>query len=129
MARKDNYEQLRKKWYAKLKCSGFEDAETMIGELKRYSSTLIANKNKVLFQNGGWKAKEEYYRLASQFLNDHTFKAKLDQVIWEYHTNGISFKNIAMLLNKTRTKQTNRTSIWAIVRQLRAEMFNKYGVR
>ena len=124
-----SYEEQRDKWYAKLKREGFEDIE-VIGDpherLKLWSSTLIANRTKVFTQHGGWEAKAEYYRLAAHFLNDYKFKKRVEAVIWDYHANGISIRDIAKTLNKVRSKKLNYWDIWAILKRLRAEMYKMY---
>lgn len=121
-----DFASLQKEWYGKLKNSGFEDIETTDGRLKEYSSTLLANPHKVLTQNGGWQAKEEYYRMAGHFLLEHKFETKLKKVMWEYHSNGISVEDIAKTLNKTGVVKTNRTSVWQIIKDLRTIMFGRY---
>lgn len=123
---KTPFQKLQEHWYKKLKESGFEDIESSDGRLKEYSSTLKGNPNKVFTQNGGWEAKEEYYRMASHFLLEHKFKTNLEQVIWEYHTNGIGVRDIATILDKTGIIKTNRTTVSQLIKKLRQIMFGMY---
>lgn len=129
MARKSkhlSYEELRDKWYKKLKKQGFEDIEDINGQLKMYSSTLLGNRKKVLVQHGGWQAKAEYYNLAGQFLNEYKFNTKLDKIIWEYHANGLGVREIAQILRKVRVLKTSHTTIWNIIKRLKIIMYSMY---
>lgn len=119
-----SFKQLQKLWYAKLKKDGFEDAETADGQLKDWSSRVMRkNEHENLLDS--WPSKIAYYDMCTTFLNEHTFKSNLDKVIWEYHTNGISYRNITKLLRKVRVV-TNRTSVGIIVNQLEEIMKKKY---
>lgn len=125
---KTNFKKLRQEWYAKLKAEGFNDIETLAGDLKEFSTSGSRNIKKVLTQSGGWQFKQEYYRLASKFLNEYKFNTKLDSIIWEYHTNGISVRNIAKALIEINVK-TNRTDVWKVVKRLKIKMFDMYLVK
>jgi len=119
-----SYSQLRKIWYGKLKKEGFDDIETTQGYLKDYSSRVMRkNDHENLLDS--WPSKIAYYDMCTTFLNEHKFEAKLDQVIWEYHTNGISNRNIAKLLKKVKI-YTNYESIRLIVKRLQTIMKQRY---
>ncbi len=65
--------------------------------------------------------------MAGQFLNNYNFRSKLEKVIWEYHCNGISYRNIAKLLRKVKTSMTpNKDNINAIINKLEIEMKKLY---
>jgi hypothetical protein len=119
----ESYASVRKKWYAKLKKTGFKDIEKNDYTLKEYSS--IFAKDKAV---RSWDAKTAYYYMATQFLNTYKFSSELDRIIWEYHTNAISIRNITKILNKTKVLRTNRDAIWQILRQLVIEMKKLYLV-
>jgi hypothetical protein len=122
--KKLNYEKLKEKWYAKLKKEGFEDIESDENNLKVYASTLF-NKHKSAIQNGGWQAKASYYSMAERFLNEYVFDTNLDKVIWEYHTNAISVRNIVHLLKKVKVAMKKDT-VWNTVKRLEIEMKKAY---
>lgn len=87
------YEDLRDKWYARIKTKGFNDIEqTKDGQL-----SYGLGKNFRLKQNS---LTEEYYYLARQFLNDYQFEDEIQKVIWEYHSEGLSTRDIAETLRK-----------------------------
>ncbi len=126
MSSQASYKKERAKWYAKLKKSGFEDIEANEHSLKSWSSKFVrADKTSIT----SWQAKQEYYYQATHFLNSHKFETNLEKAIWEYHANGISVREIASLLNKTKVIKTNRQTIWLVVKKLRSLMKTKRKVR
>lgn len=125
MAKKSDYEKERDKWYAKLKKAGFEDAERNENDLKQGSSRLfIRHKYAAVL----WESKQEYYRLAEFFLNEHKFESELERAVWEYHTNGISASDISETLRKAKVTKLKTTSIKTILKRLSEAMKRKYLV-
>jgi hypothetical protein len=116
--------KLQKLWYAKLKKSGFNDIEQDEDNLKVWSADKFGPK-KALVQNGGWEAKEEYYRLSGWFLNEYQFATKLERLIWEEHDKGISIVDITKMLKKRRVK-TNRDKVWKTIKRLEDTMKSMY---
>lgn len=119
-----SYESLKKTWYAKLKKSGFEDLEKdeynfKAGTHGSYFRTKETVRN--------YYAKSEYYSIAGQFLHNYEFESNLEKVIWEYHANGISIRNIVMLLKKVRIKR-NKDDIHKVLKKLVTEMKKRYLV-
>lgn len=130
------YDDLRKIWYAKLKNTKFveapknkifeldqteetkfNDIEQSDGNLKIWSSrfrTPAAVRN--------WKTKSSYYYMANHFLTEHKFINKTEKLIWEYHANGASIRNIVKILKtKLTDKQSakyNRNDVWEIIKRL-----------
>lgn len=121
------FKALKAKWDAKLKKSGFDDIEVEGTDLLRGGNPIRTDNGK---RNGGpWELKAEYYRLAHHFLNEKEFANRIDEIIWEYHSEGMSVRDIVLTLNKVRRKKVNRMLIWRIVERLRDEMKALYGVR
>ena len=117
-------EELKKIWERKLKKSGFEDIETKNGTLANTThSGGNLDKRRVT-----WQSQEEYYRLARYFLNDYMFKKPVHRVIWEYHSEGISVRDIVKLLNKVRRKKTDRQTVWELIDECATEMKKMYGI-
>lgn len=112
----NNYTQLRKIWYAKLAKSGFEDIEQDENNLKEWSSRII-NKQYI----DPLQTDAEYYYLATNFLNTYGFESERERIIWEYHANAISCRDIAKLLRKVRIK-TTKTAVWLVIKRLRSVM-------
>lgn len=89
--------ELKKIWYARLKAEGFVDIESTKGIIKNpFTERIDRNGYSSIYRF----AKAEYYRLAERFLNEYEFKTPLDKVMWEYHTNAISYRNIGITLDK-----------------------------
>lgn len=107
-------------WYKKLKDKGFDDIEYPNGSIRS------------CLPQGGHKDPElqgiiqEYYYMATHFLNDHKFLNELDQVIWTYHTEGISPRNIEKLLKKVKVGKLKRTAIYDTIERLEIIMKQKY---
>lgn len=117
------FDKLKDFWYQKLKESGFDDIESDEYNLKTWSSQIAA-------QDSTYRhAKETYYYLATQFLNDYKFKNSYERIVWEYHSNGISIRNIVKLLNEVRKEKTYRRAIHELLQRLRNAMKRKYYYR
>lgn len=119
-----DYKKLKSIWDKKLEKSGFVDIETKNGKLKDWSSKF-AHKERSLPNT---QSKLEYYRMAENFLNEYTFESTMELVIWEYHTNAISARDITKILAKAKIWKTNRTTIWQIIKNLEDTMKNMYLV-
>lgn len=91
------YAQEKKLWYDKLKASGFEDIETPEGFLKQNSASKFLSKKAIRSEG---RSKEEYYYMATKFLHDYKFENEMEKVIWEYHANGISYRDISKLMKE-----------------------------
>lgn len=120
------YEKLRAVWYAKLKKEGFDDIETDEYHLKTWSSKFASKKSQEL-----WRSKEAYYYMTTTFLNDYKFESKLEKIIWEYHSEAISVRDIVKLLRslhyrKIGTASVDRNSVWAVIHHLETIMKNMY---
>lgn len=121
--KKDSYLAQREVWYKKLKRSGFEDIEMNETQLKRYSTDF----NTVTVVRT-YEAKTEYYSMARRFLNSFQFETPRERIIWEYHSNAISCRNIAKILNKISRKKTNKDLVNIIIKRLTKEMKKLYLV-
>jgi 23S rRNA A2030 N6-methylase RlmJ len=91
------FKKLRDKWYKRLKDSGFVDIENKNGELLTSHADYFRYRQKMLGSTT-FEVKEEYYRLARQFLSDHKFADKREMLIWEYHSEGKSIREIVRRL-------------------------------
>ncbi len=119
-----DFQALQKTWYKKLKQEGFEDIEQADGHLKLWSAYYFRSKYKtdgdVLFQ----QAKEEYYRLARQFLHEKSFEDIRTKRIWELHSEGMSIRNIVKVL-KQEGHVAYKNIVHPIVKALSKEMIEK----
>lgn len=115
------YQKLKKLWYKKLAKSGFRDVEQDEDNLKLWSSRFA--RVPVLL------GRQDYYIMATNFLTDYEFQSKIDEAIWAYHTEGISYRNIAKLLKKARVRKTGIVKICNKVQALQKAMYEMYGVK
>ena len=81
------FKALQAEWDKKLADSGFEDIERREDDnLKRYHSMDFFNHgNRHPDRQNG---KEEYYRLAGQFLYEHKFANEDQHALWKMHCEG-----------------------------------------
>jgi len=66
--------------------------------------------------------------MARQFLNNYAFKTKKEEIIWEYHANGLSARKIAAIFKKARLTPTSKSQMWRILNPLIIEMKRMYLV-
>ncbi len=108
---------LQKKWYEKIaKDKSYKDIEQLDGNLKVWSSLFVGQYNATLFE-----AKEQYYRLAGQFLHSHTFKDENEKLTWKLHSDGVCVRQIAAELID-RGQHTNKDAVNKVVRRLAKAM-------
>jgi hypothetical protein len=115
------FEALNAKWYDKLKKSGFEDAESDEDHLTDWSRTLFLKRPEYD------QSKEEYYRLAGQFLHDHTFRTETERKIWELHQDGVSIRKIVKLLRKKRLK-VSHVGVFNTIKSLASVMVQQWKI-
>lgn len=123
-----DFNKLRKLWYKKLETSkseeypnGFKDIEANDFRLKEPPNKFT--RDRALWS---WEAKESYYHMARKFLNDYKFDSNRERIIWEYHTEGISIRDIVKLLKKSRLKSVYRRVVWETVNKLEKTMKKMY---
>ena len=107
-----NFKELQKKWYKKLKDAGFHDVE----QESWYMDRLAPSKS---YENAveRFNSREEYYRLAGQFLHSYKFESNLDKLVWTYHSDGLSVREIAKQLGQHRIRLT-RNPVHQIIKRL-----------
>lgn len=119
--KKTEFNKLKALWYKKLEESGFTDIEQDEIYLKRGVSVIDPRRIT-------WQSQAEYYHMATNFLNDHRFRSNLEKVMWEYRSEGMSIRDIAITLSKALTKPIPRMSAWRIINRLEQLMKKRYGV-
>jgi hypothetical protein len=122
--KKQTFKELQATWYAKLKKTGFKDIEKDEYNLKNSTSEL----SRYYDTPDLWKAKETYYQMTDTFLNEYKFDTRIHKLIWEYHSNGISIRDIAKILTKAKIKSVNtsKSEIGVIVKKLKNSMYEMY---
>lgn len=116
------FDKLKDRWYKKLKKSGFRDIEYKDGTRERGGPYL---KNKTQTQI---EAIEAYYTMARHFLIEYTFPREIDKVIWEYYSEGLSYRDIEETLKKAKVKNLKKSQIKNIITALEKKMKEKYLV-
>lgn len=112
---KQQLKQLQKKWYKKLKDTGFndiEDTDSVNEMLKTWDSHYFI----YVTTPEQFQARSDYYDRCSTFLNEHKFLTKLDKKIWELHSEGIPLRTAAKQVNKSVA------FVFKATRRLRAAM-------
>lgn len=119
-----DFEVLKRTWYDKLKKEGFEDAETANGELKAFHSfdvhRTLHPRNAIVNT-----AREEYYRMAGQFLFSHRFPNVLYKFVWKSHSDGLSYRTIAKLVSDKFNVKATKWKINEIIDSLVIAMKKK----
>lgn len=123
---KNEYEKLRDKWYKKLAKEELKkpeeeryiDIEQDEDTLKGYASVLAYRHTHEEIQE-----KQRYHDMALAFLEQYKFETSRDRIIWEYHTNFLSVRDITESLKKVKIK-TNRNSVAQVIRRLKVKMFD-----
>lgn len=104
---KDDYESLKKTWYAKLKKSGFVDAESKSGGLNTWSNNKFRDHNETTFS-----AKQDFYFMAGRFYYDHKFKSVKEKNIWKRYADGATMREIA------KHYDMSKASIMKLIKEL-----------
>lgn len=127
------FKTLQRKWNKKLKQSGFEDIEYQDPDTKEYALKWSPTKNftKAFYrekENAGiYEAKETYFRLAGFMLHDYEFEDKIDKLIWEWHAEGKTMREIsAQLKKKYKRKGLSVTHVKECIHKIRKIMLKKY---
>lgn len=120
---------LQDKWYKKLEKQGFDEIEQPNGMLKAWHSYTFMRQDDESVHAG--PARQEYYRLAGQFLHDHDFDNAIEKKAWELHCDGLSIEDIAESIgrtprkNKTFKKTVNKRNVHETLQRLAKEMLGK----
>ena len=119
---KDNFKELQKQWYKKLKDEGFQDIEASNAEMfPRPGRSHVSDDSpdKIL-------AIMEYYSMARSFLIDHEFKSEKHKTIWEYHSEGMSVREISLVMKPLELPGTDKSTIHQTIKSLEKLMKARY---
>lgn len=122
MSKKTDFKQLKKTWYERLAREGFKDIEADEYSLKSPTSKFFGRKHG-LVKSGRWEARQQYYYMAEHFLNSYKFDKQLDEIIWEYHSLGLSMRNISRILMDTGVFKISRQTVLRTVKRIRSIMY------
>jgi hypothetical protein len=103
-------------WDEKLQETLGENIEQEDGNLKTWSSyffTCPARFNHDLYQ-----AKEEYYRLAGQLLNDYPFANEFEREVWRLHSEGVSIFTILAMFRAQKRYSSRTRGIFVYKRKI-----------
>ena len=119
------FKELEQKWYSKLASKGFKDLERRDksgreeGRLKTDPLENIPH----FYNVEQFQIKEEYYRMAGQFLHEYKFKTSIERTIWGMHTQGVSVRNIVKNL-QAKGHTAYKDLVHGAIKRLAAEMKN-----
>ena len=116
------FKALQAQWDKKLADSGFKDIEQRDENLKIWDSHFFRVYHRKY--GDGLAAREEYYRLAGQFLHSYKFKNPTEKTIWKHHSDGHSVREISQELKKVNIK-LGKTAVDVAVRRLAEEMLKE----
>ncbi len=120
-----SYEQQKQIWYKKLKDEGFVDIEHGDGSINSgVPRTIRTGQN----QADTIDAVRSYYAMAAHFLNEYKFENKLDQTIWMYFAEGLTYREIAHTINKTKRKadRISKDLVWRRITKFEKIMKQRY---
>jgi len=125
--KKTELNKLQAKWYKKLKATGFDELEYKDGSIKSCAPPSARKTHRAfIFQ----QSTQEYYYMATHFLNDYKFESTKERNIWEYHANGLSVRSISRIFNKLKfTEGYGKSTIFNIIKRLEADMYKLYAVK
>ncbi len=110
--------KLHAEWNKKLKDSGFIDAEDTSGQLKAYHGSRLFSRS---LPNVDMASKEEYYRIAAQFLYEYKDFTDITRLIWELHSQGHTIRDIANSIPHPKKSQ-----VYKIIHKLAKIMLATY---
>ena len=118
----NDFKKLQQKWYQKLARSGFEDIEDTNSErelLHTWDSLYFLSRYEV----DQFHAKERYYQLANQFLEEHEFDTSWAKGIWACHCDGMSGREIIRV--RGIRKRKSKDKVFSTIRMLEEIMLGR----
>lgn len=117
-----SFRDLQTKWYKRLEKKGFQDIERTSGALKLNHADYFADKRR--YSPEMVMGKQNYYRLACEFVHIHEFNTRTEKAIWELHAEGHSDRDITKMLKNKRAR-IYRTRVQDIIKSLEIQMITK----
>lgn len=123
------FNQLQAKWYKKLEKEGFKDIEQDENKLKRWDSHYFiaqytssgekkTGTSHTEFDTSRFTAKQEYYRLAGEFLHNYHFDSEVDRKIWELYAEGQTAMQIYETLKTSKKTKVYRDMVYKTIKRL-----------
>lgn len=120
---KTAFDDLRDEWYKKLKEDGFTDVESvdekLIGRWSTSNFTRVRTRVNM-------EQTLEYYNIAGHFLFDYKFEDEFDKQVWQYHTEGMTVREISEILTQTTPIGAKKSNIGKIIKRLSGVMKQMY---
>lgn len=113
-----NLKQLTKVWYAKLKKSGFVEAEDT-NSVNEFMKQWDDYHFRSMHSPEKFQEIQDYYQLATEFLGVHEFNDKQERNIWQLHADGFSIRQTATKLRLQKDK------VHKILRRLKKECYGR----
>lgn len=114
---------LKREWYKTLQSAGFDDIERRLNSV---GGDLSSRKD---FQSiDAYEAKVSYFSWASQMLEQGSFRSLKDQMIWEFHAEGMSRREISERIDLDHTWCSRKiVQIRSYLSQTTASLSAAYG--
>jgi len=106
------FKELQKKWYTKLKDSGFNDIESRTPG--KQDDPLLGFNNYVTRKRYNAEV-EEYFRRCRHHLTNYRWRCRIDRHLFQWHTEGLSYRKIVRAFN---AKFKEKRSIFYIHKRL-----------
>lgn len=114
------FKKLQKEWDAKLKNSGFDDAEQRDGRLKVWHNHYFTNRH----SPDQFITQEIYYRIATDLLTEYKFANDKEKLIWRLHAEGLPYREIYKKMTRYYGHPARHT-VYKVINTLRAEIGRK----
>jgi hypothetical protein len=115
------FKALQKQWYDRLNEEGFVDEELFSEEFGNHNTTFLKRPG-FKWVNKWDPAIVEHFRLARNFLAHGTFASKIDEKIWQLHSEGYSIREIVSKLNQEDIK-ISTFPVFTKLKYLKIQMF------
>lgn len=112
------FQKLAQQWNKKLAKSGLTDVENQHPE-EPMLNTWDDHYFRRRFTAESALSRQDYYYIATQFLNTYKFESIRERKIWELHAEGLSFREIAQKL------KIGKTTAHALFKKLKKACFGK----
>jgi len=121
------FKKLQDEWYAKaaegVDSKGdplYKDIEHSEEKLTAYSTRFCKKPDYV------WDLTAAYYSMCETFLQKYTFESERSRLIWEYHSNGLSVREIAKVLSEVDAEKIPHIKVWRVINRLETIMKTTY---
>lgn len=118
---KKDLADLQREWYQKLKDDGFKDIEYFDANMNPQDMMYREATKFAVASIDTFTSTEQYYIEARQFLHSYSFSTDIDKQIWELHSDGVSYRKIAIQL------QTYYPKVFKTINKYKKILLKQHG--